>query len=130
MFFKDRFRDDVDKYGYVFLGIGVTNKLNDINALSAFSDPEAAFACYGPLQKAKEYFDVFVFYLPFEAAKKAAASGNVRSLNINPGDHSTLFFCQNPKNEDFIGLLKNWFKCVENGIKIEGTSSGQKGDKC
>lgn len=117
---KQQFKQDVKKYGYVFLGMSLDNIANGLIALSAFSDPENAFACYEPLQKAKKYFDIFVFYLPFEEAKNAASSGEVQCLNINPGINAKQFFCLNPKDEDFIGLLKNWFERVENG---------QKGDK-
>jgi hypothetical protein len=121
MYFKDRFKHDVDKYGYVFLGMAVTNDPSRMIALCAFSDPGNAFACYEPLRRAKKCFGASVFYLPFEAAKKAAVSGNVRILNIYPCDDSTLFYCQNPKKDPtFTGFLKSWFERVENG---------QKGDK-
>lgn len=116
---KEQFRHDVDKYGYVFLGMSVTNDPCCMLALCAFSDPGNAFACYEPLRRAKKYFDIFVTYLPFEAAKKAAASGDVQCLNIEPGVNSKQFFSLNPKDEDFMGLLKNWFERVENGINKE-----------
>lgn len=116
---KEQFRQDVEKYGYVFLGMSFPNDSSAISALSAFSDPQNAFACYEPLQKVNRYYDIFVTYLPFETAKKAASSGEIRSLNINPGINSKQFSCLNPKDEDFIGLLKNWFERVENGTNKE-----------